>query len=106
MAKVISNEKSEDEFEGGSRRIGFGIINVLGLIVYIPLLFILIMSFDAPGSGKHWAHWYFVFANILLGPLCLTALLSRKTRHWGLIGYAIAFSGWLMIMIVCAGEFC
>lgn len=85
--------------------IAFTIPNIFGLLIFLPILIAVGMSFDAPGSGQHWAHWYFVASNVLLGPLCVIGLFSKRRRHWGLIGYGITFSGWAVLMVVCAGEF-
>jgi len=81
------------------------LINFLGLFLYLPLLFATGMSFDAPGSGQHWAHWFFVVGNVLLGPLCLVGLFSGPRRHWGVIGFALLGISWGVLGFVCGGEF-
>ncbi|MCG8088019.1 MAG: hypothetical protein AB2689_01510 [Candidatus Thiodiazotropha taylori] len=105
MEENTYQDKEEGKTEKTLNAIAFGLPNVLGLLIFIPLLFGVGMSFDSPNSGKHWAHWYFVASNVLLGPLCLIALFSKKRRHWGLIGYGLAFSGWLILTFVCSGKF-
>lgn len=82
-----------------------GVIAFIGLLLYLPLLFGVAMSFDSPSSGKHWAHWVFVLTNAMLGPLCLVGLLSRYRRHWGVLGFAIAGLGWAVITLFCQGRF-
>lgn len=81
------------------------IANAFGILAILPLFFALAMSFDAPGSGKHWAHWVFVVTNAVLGPLCLTGALSRKRHYWGLYGFALALFGWIVLILVCEGRF-
>lgn len=81
------------------------VIALVGLLLYLPLLFGVAMSFDSPGSGKHWTHWVFVVSNAMLGPLCLVSLLSRNRRHWGVLGCAIAGLGWAVITLICRGRF-
>lgn len=80
-------------------------INFLGLLLYLPLLFATGMSFDAPGSGQHWAHWFFVVGNVLLGPLCLVGRFSESRRYWGLIGFALLGVSWGVFILVCGGKF-
>ncbi len=80
-------------------------INGLGLLIYLPVLFATLMSFDAPGSGGHWAHGLFVVGNLGLGPLCLVGLISKPKRYWGVFGYALMALGWMALILVCGGEF-
>lgn len=82
-----------------------GVIAFIGLLLYLPLLFGVAMSFDSPGSGKHWAHLVFVLTNAMLGPFCLIGLLSRNRRHWGVLGFAIAGLGWAVNTLFCQGRF-
>jgi hypothetical protein len=86
-------------------RLVFGLANVIGLLIYVPVLLALLMSFDSPGSGKHWVHWLFVASNLLLGPLCLIGLFSVKRRFWGVVGYGLAFTSWMLLGMVCGGKF-
>lgn len=79
--------------------------NSIGILLYWPLLFVVAMSFDAPGSGRHWAHWVFVIGNVVLGPLCLVGLVSPSRRHWGIYGFAIATASWAPLILVCMGEY-
>jgi hypothetical protein len=68
------------------------LINQLGFAAYFPLLLVVAMSFDAPGSGKHWTHWFCVISAVMIGPLCL---IGYKTNYrWaGILGIAaLAFS--------------
>jgi hypothetical protein len=81
------------------------LINSIGLFLYLPLLIGVAMSFDAPGSGQHWAHWFFVVGNVMLGPLCLVGRLSTSRRHWGVLGFALAGLSWGVLDLVCAGQF-
>lgn len=81
------------------------LINFFGLLIYLPLLFGVAMSFDAPGSGQHWAHWYLVVGNVMLGPLCLIGRFSKSRRHWGLVGFALASISWAVLDLVCSGQF-
>ncbi|MET0067362.1 MAG: hypothetical protein ABW076_13525 [Candidatus Thiodiazotropha sp.] len=83
----------------------FVIANSLGVLITLPIVLATLMSFDAPGSGGHWAHKLFVLGNLMLGPLCLVGLVSRSRRHWGLYGYVMMAIGWLALLLVCGGEF-
>lgn len=109
----VSDNGSDKGSDKGSNKglnkvlafLAFGVPNILGLFLYLPLLFATLMSFDAPGSGKHWAHWFFVAANILLGPLCLIGLIFKTRRHSGLIAFALLLLGWAVVDLVCGGRF-
>ncbi|WP_321529264.1 hypothetical protein [Sedimenticola selenatireducens] len=75
----------------------FVIPNIIGIIVYLPLLFALLMSLGAPGGGENWIHWFWVSLNILLGPLCLIGLIFKKYRHLGWVGFGLVFMGFFIL---------
>jgi len=75
--------------------------NIMGLLLYFPLLIAVGMSFDSPGSGRHWVHWFFVVTNVMLGPLCLIGLTSRSRRLWGLYGFGLFAIGCGLLGMVC-----
>jgi hypothetical protein len=79
--------------------------NGIFLVLYFPMLFATMMSFDAPGSGEHWVHLFFVFSTVALGPLCLVGIVSRRFRYVGLIGIALFFVSIFLLMRICDGEF-
>ncbi len=79
-------------------------INKLGLVGYLPLLFATAMSFDAPGSGRHWTHWLFVVSSVMIGPLSLIGY--KTTYRWaGLFGIALFVFSIMILEIVCNGSF-
>ncbi len=81
------------------------VILVIGLLLYLPLLFVTAMSTDSPGSGQHWAHWFFMVGNAALGPFCLFGLSSPDRRRWGLVGIVICLLSWVVLQLVCNGRF-
>ena len=80
-------------------------INVLILVAYVPMLFATAMSFDAPGSGKHWTHWLFVFSSVSLGPLGLIGRLVSKYRWAGLSGVVLFGLSVVLLETICNGTF-
>jgi ABC-type spermidine/putrescine transport system permease subunit II len=103
----IEGDRSSDRDKTGSpaERWLLGLVNAIGLLLYIPLIFGVLMSFDAPGAGKHWGHWVFVVSNVLLGPLCAIALVGKATRYWGLVGFGSVLVGWFVLGAVCNNKF-
>ncbi len=80
------------------------LINQLGLAGYLLLLPVIAMSFDAPGSGKHWAHWFFAISGVMIGPLYLIGCKTTY-RSAGLIGIALFAFSIMILEIVCKGSF-
>lgn len=80
-------------------------IYICGLVLYLPLLFGVAMSFDSPRSGEHWAHWAFVIGTLTLGPFCLWGLISKRFWYVGIVGFAVAALSWLPLVLVCSGKF-
>lgn len=80
------------------------LINQLGLAAYFPLLLVVAMSFDAPGSGKHWTHWFCVISAVMIGPLCL---IGCKTNYrWaGILGIAALAFSITLLEVFCKGSF-
>lgn len=83
----------------------FKLANMLGMAVYLPLLFATAMSFDAPGSGKHWSHWFFVLSALSLGPLGFAGYKAQRFRGAGLCAFAIFAFSIFILEVVCNGKF-
>lgn len=81
------------------------LVNALALAVYLPLLFATAMSFDAPGSGGHWTHWFFVISAVLLGPLGLIGRIAQQYRWAGPFGAATFALSILLLEAICNGTF-
>ncbi len=79
--------------------------NKLGMAVYLPVLFATAMSFDAPGSGKHWAHWLFVLSAISLGPLGLVGYKVPRFQWAGLFAVAMFALSIVILETICNGKF-
>ena len=96
---IMDQDKSDQRVEKIEHTLFFSFPNILGLLLCLPVLFGVLMSFDAPGSGKNLGHWVFVLLTVPFGPLCLVGLISKKRRHWGWIGYGLVFMGLFVFMI-------
>ncbi len=70
-------------------------LNILGLLLYFPLLLATAMSFDA-GPLQTWTHLFFVIAHILLGPLCLISILSASRPNYGFFGFILVGVSWVL----------
>ncbi len=81
------------------------VAGIFGVLIYFPLLIALAMSFDAPGSGSTWEHWMFGVGNLLLGPLCLLAIFSKRFWKLAPIGFGVAILSWLPLVFLCGGQF-
>lgn len=70
-------------------------VNLLGIYLYIPILFILGMFYNAPAFGRSWTDYYFLAAHLAVGPLCLVGLLNPEASKIGLWAFALAISAWV-----------
>lgn len=106
MVQHEDNEKQSDtKLDNTMNALAFGIPNAIGIFLYIPLMLAVLMSFGAPGSGDNWTNWLIALTTGALGPLCLIGLIFRRWRHWGLVGYGVAFGGWYVVFFSCGGKF-
>ncbi|MBX3687946.1 hypothetical protein [Dokdonella sp.] len=81
------------------------VCNILGLVAFLPLLLASAMSFAAPGSGEHWAHWFFVGTAVAIGPASLIGLLVKRVDWLGLASIALFALASLLLVVFCAGAF-
>ncbi|MBA1274873.1 hypothetical protein [Stutzerimonas azotifigens] len=69
--------------------VALNVVNILGILVYIPLLLAVGMALGSPGVGEDWERWLIPIGAFLFGPLCITGALSKKRPYLGFVGLAI-----------------
>lgn len=81
------------------------LINLCGLLLLLPILMAIGMSFDSVEGDAHWSHELFVFGNLAFPVACIIGLCSKNSRWAGLAGLGLAGASWFVFMQACDGQF-